>query len=166
MKRLWILLAVVFVVGSAALAACGSPAPAPTQAPAPAPTTAGAQTNATAAPSGQHAPVTLVFIKIADDLESKSFAEMLDAFHKIDGGKWSYVNIQYDAKPFAELFPSIEKSVATGSAVDLIQADGPDVKHFAYNNVIKDLTPYFTKDELATWDAASNAEGTYKGKFY
>ena len=166
MKRLWILLAVVFVIGSVALAACTSPAPAPTQPPAPSQPTAGAQTNPTAAPASQHAPVTLVFIKIADELEAKSFNEMLDAFHKIDGGKWAYVNIQYNAKPFAELFPSIEKSIATGTDVDLIQADGPDVKHFAYNNVLKDLTPYFTKDELATWDAASNAEGTYKGKFY
>src|SRR5436305_1796040 len=50
------------------------------------------------------ATVTLTFIKIADPLESKAFAEMVNAFHKIDGGKWAYVNLQYDAKPFAQLF--------------------------------------------------------------
>jgi fructooligosaccharide transport system substrate-binding protein len=165
MNRLWTLLLVGLVLGSLILAACQA---APTQAPAP--TAAAPQPQPTAASTstggGQKAPVTLVFIKIADDLEAKSFNEMLDAFHKIDGGKWSYVNVQYDAKPFAELFPAIEKSVATGADVDLIQADGPDVKHFAYNNVIKDLTDNFTKDELAQWDPGSNAEGTYKGRFY
>ena len=51
------------------------------------------------------APVTLTFIKIADELESKAFAEILDEFHKIDGGKYANVNIEYNAKPFAELFP-------------------------------------------------------------
>jgi ABC-type glycerol-3-phosphate transport system substrate-binding protein len=122
---------------------------------------AAARTKAT-----QRATVTLTFIKIADPLEAKAFAEMVQAFHKIDGGKWSYVNIQYDAKPFAQLFPAIETSVATGATVDIIQADGPDVQHFAWNGVIKDLTPYFSKRDLAQWDAGSNREGTYKGHFY
>ena len=72
--------------------------------------------------------VTLKFLKIADELEAKAFDEMVQAWHKVDGGKWSQVCVEYDAKPFMELFPAILKSVATGSEIDVIQADGPNVK--------------------------------------
>jgi fructooligosaccharide transport system substrate-binding protein len=147
------------VVGSVFLAAC-SPQTTTTQ-----PSPAAQAPVATQAASGKQ-PVTLSFIKIADDLESKAFAEILTGFQASEGGKWSYVNIQYNAKPFADLFPAIENSVATGQGADLIQADGPDVKHFAYNKVLKDLTASFTKDELAQWDPGSIAEGSYKGAFY
>lgn len=157
MKKLLFPFVVVFIVASLILAACAPTTPA---APVEQPTEASSES------SGAKEPVTLRFLKINDELEAKSFAEMLDAFHKIDGGKWSYVNIEYDAKPFAELFPSIEKSIATGSTVDLIQADGPDVKHFAVNKVLMDLTDYFTADEMKTWIPQSVAEGSLADRFY
>lgn len=113
-----------------------------------------------------HEPVTLTFLKIADDLEAKAFQEMIPAFQASEGGKWSYVNIEFNTKPYAELFPSIETSVATGASVDIIQADGPDMKHFAWNNVIADVTDHFTPAEMAQWDKGSIAEGTYNGRFY
>jgi multiple sugar transport system substrate-binding protein len=165
MKSIWKLLIAGAVLGSFVLAACAT---APTPSPAPAqPTTAPAAPTQAAQPTtAAKAPVTLTFIKIADELEAKAFAEMLDEFHKLDGGKWSNVTIEYNAKPFAELFPAIENSVATGQNVDLIQADGPDVKHFAWNKVIRDLTDNFTAEELAQWDPGSIAEGTYQGRFY
>jgi fructooligosaccharide transport system substrate-binding protein len=174
MKKYLSTIAILLVALSMLLAAC-QPAVAPTAAPAaPAATEAPAVVPATEAPAAPaateapaaKAPVTLRFLKISDELEAKALAEMVDAFHKIDGGKWAYVNVEYDAKPFAELFPSIEKSVATGGAADLIQADGPDVKHFAVNKVLLDLTPYFTADEMKTWDPASIEEGMLGDKFY
>lgn len=110
--------------------------------------------------------VTLKFLKISDELEAQALAEIVDAFHKIENGKYAYVNVEIDAKPFEELFPSIEKAVATGSDVDIVQADGPDVKHFAYNNVLMDLTDYYTEEELAQYPPQSIAEGSYKGRFY
>lgn len=111
-------------------------------------------------------PVVLRFLKIADELEAQAFAEMVTAFQQSEGGKWSYVSIEYDAKPFAELFPAIEKAVATDSNIDLIQADGPDVKHFAYNGVLYDLTDYFTEDEMKQWAPQSIEEGSMNGRFY
>ncbi|MGD8458621.1 MAG: extracellular solute-binding protein [Anaerolineales bacterium] len=111
-------------------------------------------------------PVVLRFLKIADELEAQAFAEMVTAFQQSEGGKWSYVTIEYDAKPFAELFPAIEKAIATDSNIDLIQADGPDVKHFAYNGVLYDLTDYFTEDEMKQWAPQSIEEGSMNGRFY
>ncbi len=173
MKHLWKLLIAGTVLGTLALAACQTAAPPATTAPPPAAATqapAATQAAATEAPAATQAPsgepVTLTFIKIADELEAKAFDEMLQEFHTIEGGKYANVNIEYNAKPFAELFPAIENSVATGQNVDLIQADGPDVKHFAWNKVIMDLTDHFTKEELAQWDPGSIAEGTYQGRFY
>ena len=111
-------------------------------------------------------PVVLKFLKITDELEAQALAEAVEAFQKIEGGKYSYVSIEVDAKPFAELFPAISKAVATGSDVDIVQADGPDVKHFAYNKVLMDLTDYFTAEELAQWAPQSVAEGSFEGRFY
>ncbi|MGL4651109.1 MAG: ABC transporter substrate-binding protein [Caldilineaceae bacterium] len=108
----------------------------------------------------------LRFLKINDELEAQAFAKIVEAWHQTEGGKWSYVTIEYDAKPFAELFPAISQAVATDSQIDLIQADGPDVKHFAYNNVLMDLTDSFTEEELQTWAPQSVAEGSANGRFY
>lgn len=111
-------------------------------------------------------PVTLTFIKITDELEAQAYAVMLEEFQKIENGRWSHVDILYDTKPFAELFRYIETTVATGQPVDIIQADGPDVKHFAWNGVIMDLTDHFSEEELAQWFPQSIAEGSYNGRFY
>jgi len=161
MKKLLLPLVALFVVTSILLAACQPTAPEPSE------TTGEVSTGDSAADTDTgKEPVTLRFLKINDELEAKAFAEMVEAFHQIEGGKWSYVNIEYDAKPFAELFPAIEKSIATGGAIDLIQADGPDVKHFAVNNVLMDLTPYFTEEEMKTWIPQSVEEGSLGDKFY
>lgn len=154
---------IVLAVGISLFVAACQPAVQPTTVETTAPAATEAQAPTTAA---QHEPVTLHFLKIQDDLEAKAFAEMVDAWHKVDGGKWAYVTIVYDTKPFADLFPSIEKAVATDSQIDIVQADGPDVKHFAYNGVLKDLTADFTADEMKTWDAQSISEGSIGAKFY
>lgn len=159
MKKPFLVFAVLLTIFSMVLAACGGGAPA---APAAQTSTESAATTS----EGGKAPVTLRFLKISDELEAKSFAEMVEAFHQVDGGKWAHVNIEYDAKPFAELFPAIEKAVATDSQIDIVQADGPDVKHFAFNNVLLDLTDSFTAEEMKTWVAQSVDEGSFNGRFY
>lgn len=115
---------------------------------------------------GEKEPVVLNFLKISDPLEAQAFAEMVAEFQTIEDGRWSHVSIEYDAKPFAELFPSISRAVAVGAGVDLIQADGPDVKHFAYNGVLMDLTDYFTEEEMQQWAPQSIEEGSMAGRFY
>ena len=170
MKKYLFVTICILVVASFMLAACQpTPAPAteaakmeevkPTEAPVEKPTEA---------PPAEvkKEPVTLKFLKIADELEAKAFDEMVQAWHQVDGGKWSYVSIEYDAKPFMELFPAIQKSVATGSEIDVIQADGPNVKNFAFNGILWDLTSSFTADEMKTWAPQSVVEGSFNGKFY
>jgi len=161
MKRIWQILLAFLVTMSLLLAAC-QPAATPEV------TTGEGTAQGTVAETQPEAkePVVLKMISIADELEAKARAEMMDEFHQIDGGKWSYVTVEYDAKPWAELFPSIERSVATGTEVDIIQADGPDVKHFAWAGVITDLTDYYTEEELAIFAPASISEGSYNGRFY
>ena len=161
MKKFSQYLLVLLVGISLMLTACQPASTANTQEP-----SEGVGTSGDQDAGSEQETVTLRFLKINDELEALAFSEMVDAFHKIEDGKWSYVNIEYDAKPFAELFPSIEKSVATDSPIDIIQADGPDVKHFAYNGVLMDLTDYFTEEELAIWDAQSVEEGSAGSRFY
>jgi fructooligosaccharide transport system substrate-binding protein len=116
--------------------------------------------------SGEKEPVVLRFLKISDPLEAQAFEGMVAEFQTIEDGKWSHVSVEYDAKPFSELFPAISKAVATGSDVDIVQADGPDVKHFAFNGVLMDLTDDFTEEEMQQWAPASIDEGSMNGRFF
>lgn len=115
---------------------------------------------------GEKDPVVLNFLKISDPLEAQAFAEMVEEFQTIEDGRWSHVSIEYDAKPFAELFPAISRAVAVGAGIDLIQADGPDVKHFAFNGVLMDLTDYFTEEDMQQWAPQSIEEGSMAGRFF
>jgi multiple sugar transport system substrate-binding protein len=163
MKRIWQILIISVVGLSLILAACQPSATPTEQAPAEEPE----QPVEEAEPAPEEMePVVLKMIVIADELEAKARDEMMAEFHQSEGGKWSHVTVEYDAKPWAELFPSIERSVATGTEVDIIQADGPDVKHFAWAEVLMDLTDYYTEEELAIFAPASIKEGTYNGRFY
>ena len=163
MKRFWQILIISLVGLSLILAAC-QPAATPTEQ-APAEKPAEPAEEAEPAPMEKE-PVVLKMINIADELEAKARDEMMAEFHQSEGGKWSHVTVEYDAKPWAELFPSIERSVATGTEVDIIQADGPDVKHFAWAEVLMDLTDYYTEEELAIFAPASISEGSYNGRFF
>lgn len=159
-------LLVMFVITALIVLAACTPAVTPTATSAPETTEAATEPAATEVEAGPKEEVVLHFLKYANDQESKAMAEIVDAFHKSEDGKWAHVQIEFDAKPFAELFPSIERAVATGSDVDIVQADGPDVKHFAYNGVLKDLTEYFTEEEMAQWAPQSIQEGSMNGHFY
>ncbi len=163
MKKSILLIVGILLALSLVLAACGP------QVNEPAPGEESADTGDTGdveEPAGDKAPVVLRFLKISDPLEAQAFEEMVAEFQTIEDGKWSHVSVEYDAKPFAELFPAISRAVATGSSVDIVQADGPDVKHFAYNGVLMDLTDYFTEEEMQQWAPQSIEEGSMNGRFY
>lgn len=109
--------------------------------------------------------VVLTFLAITDDTQLNAWKEMLGEFQKLDGGKWSNVEMEFETVPFAELFPKIESSVAAGLPWDLFQADGPDMKHYGFNEVIVPLTEHFSEDEMKQWFPQSIEEGSYSGEF-
>ncbi len=159
MKKTIFVVVGILMVFSLILAACGPQATEPVE--------TGEETGETGEETVEEKePVVLRFLKISDPLEAQAFEEMVAEFQTIEDGKWSHVSIEYDAKPFAELFPAISKAVATGSSVDIVQADGPDVKHFAYNGVLMDLTDHFTEEEMQQWAPQSIDEGSMNGRFY
>ncbi len=153
-----LLLILAFVVS-----ACGpSPTPTPTPIPAPAAPTA---PSPTAAPAAK-AKVAIKLIVNQDDTLISGYKDVFDAFQKSQGGKYSYVELVIEAVPFADLFPKIETSVAAGAELDIIQADGPDVKHYAFNRVIIPLDKYFTAADMKLWVAQSVEEGSFRNILY
>jgi len=139
---------------STLLEACGGTAPSAPSAP---PAAGGAATKA---------KVSLSVLAIADDLFLKGIANVLTAFQQSENGKWSYVDIAYDTSPIAQLYQKTETSVAAGTTWDLLMADGPQTKHYAYNKVVRPLQEFFSADELKQWVEASVLEGSYKGSLY
>jgi ABC-type glycerol-3-phosphate transport system substrate-binding protein len=152
----------MFCAAALILSACGAAAPttgAPTAAPA-----APAATAAPAAPAGGEA-VTINFLICCTDPDVPVFKSVVDAW-KASDPKYANVTVNLELSGFAELFPKIETAVASGAVLDLFQADGPDIKHYAYNKVIIPLDKYFTKEELAAFVPINVEAGTYKGTFY
>lgn len=111
-------------------------------------------------------PIVLKIVAMNDEDQINAWMEQMEVFQKLDGGKWSHVSLEVDAVPFRELFPKIETSVAVGADFDVLQADGPDMKHYAWNEVLVDLTEYFTDAEMKQWAPQSVEEGSYRGHFY
>lgn len=111
-------------------------------------------------------PVTIQFLSIADDLQVQAMDLIVKRFHEIEDGKYAHINIQFDAKPSAEINKQLQTSVAAGAPLDIIQVDGPEVTHLAYLGLLKDLKPDFSSEEIAQWVPQSVAEGSYKDGFY
>jgi fructooligosaccharide transport system substrate-binding protein len=130
------------------------------------PTTGVGNTGAVDTDKAQGEAVTLQFLTISNaDEQLIAFDQMTKAFQQSDP-KYANVNIQFTAVPFEQLFPTIETAVAAGAEMDLFLADGPDIKHYAYNGAIISLQDYYTEEELAEFVPQSVDEGSYKGTFY
>jgi len=162
MKKLMILLSALLAVAFV-IASCARPAetPAPTKAAGKA-----TETFPETAASPEKEPIVLKMACVDNQEQLNAWEEQMEAFQKIEGGKWSHVNLEFDAVPFPQLFPKIETSVAVGADFDLLQADGPDMKHYAWNRVLVDLTDYFNEEEMKQWPPQSIEEGSYKDRFY
>jgi fructooligosaccharide transport system substrate-binding protein len=152
----------------AAPAATTAPAaPAATAAPAaPAATTAPAAAAPTAAPAASGEAVTINFLMCCGDTDVVPYQKVVDAWKASGDPMANNVTVTFEAVPFPELFPKIETAVAAGTVLDLFMADGPDIKHYAYNKAIVPLDKYFTKEELAQFLPQNVEAGTYKGVFY
>lgn len=147
-------------------AATAAPAaPEATAAPAPEPTAAPAAAEPTAAPAAAGEAVTINFLTL-DDQDMNIAANAVIEAWKASDPKYSNVTVNLEGVPFSDLFPKIETAVASGAVLDLFLADGPDIKHYAYNKAIIPLDKYFTKDELAQFLPINVEAGTYKGTFY
>lgn len=147
------------LVGLMVLAAC--------QAAAPAPAADGGEADASAsegdaASSGE--AITLRFFALADEEQLNAWNEMLEAFHQIEDGKYANIELEFETVPFQEMFPKIESSVAAGATWDIFQADGPDMKHYGFNEVALPLGEYFSEDEMKQWFPQSIEEGSYNGE--
>ena len=108
--------------------------------------------------------ITLKFVICCGPDRAVTFDEIFKAW-KAAEPKYANVTIELDVTPFSELFPKIESSVAAGADFDMFMADGPDIKHYSYNEVIISLDEYYTEEEKAEFLPATIEEGSYLGTF-
>jgi ABC-type glycerol-3-phosphate transport system substrate-binding protein len=114
--------------------------------------------------SSEAEAITLKFVICCAPEDAVVYDEIFEAW-KAAEPQYANVNIELDVTPFGELFPKIETSVAAGADFDLFQADGPDIKHYSYNEVIISLDKYFTEEEKAAFLPQTIEEGSYLGTF-
>lgn len=147
------LVVLMFVVG-----ACGAPAASPGEPPddGASPPTDG---------DGEAEAVAIQFLTLDDPEQLIALEQMAQAFAESDP-QWANVTVNFDSVPFAQLFPKIEASVAAGADFDVFLADGPDIKHYAFNEAIIPLEEFFTQEEIEAFVPASVEEGSYRGVFY
>jgi ABC-type glycerol-3-phosphate transport system substrate-binding protein len=118
-----------------------------------------------AAPVLAQDAVTIQFLGIDDEDHLIAIEKMIEAF-KASDPQYANVTVEVQAVPFEQLFPTIETAVAAGAELDVFLADGPDIKHYAYNEAIIPLADYYTEEELAEWVPQSVEEGSFNGTFY
>jgi fructooligosaccharide transport system substrate-binding protein len=118
-----------------------------------------------AAPALAQDAVTIQFLTIDDEDMLIATQQMIEAF-KASDPKYANVTVEVQSVPFEQLFPTIETAVAAGAELDVFLADGPDIKHYAYNEAIIPLADYYTEEELAEWVPQSVEEGSFNGTFY
>ncbi len=153
--------AILLVVLAMALAACGGDTSEP-EADSGSDSEAASETDD--GDSGEAEAITLKFVLCCGPDDALSYEAVFDAWREAEP-QYANVTIELDVTPFSELFPKIETSVAAGADFDIFQADGPDIKHYSYNEVIISLEEYFTEEELAEFLPATIEEGSYLGKF-
>ena len=113
---------------------------------------------------GDGEAITLKFVICCGPEDAVVYDEIFEAWRAAEP-QYANVNIELDVTPFAELFPKIESSVAAGADFDLFMADGPDIKHYSYNEVIISMDEYYTEEEKAEFLPATIEEGSYLGTF-
>lgn len=96
----------------------------------------------------------------------RAIQAVLAAFKASENGKWAHVEINFDAAPVQQLYQKTVASVAAGATWDLLQADGPLIKHYAYSKAIRPMGEYYTADDLKQWVDPSVEEGSYQGILY
>ena len=158
-KKLWFAVTLALVAMALTIGACAQPTPQVVE-------KVVVVTPTAPPPTPRPERVVLKFLTIQDQAQINAWKEILEEFKKSDGGKWAYVDIEFESVPFRELFPKIEASVAAGLPWDLVQADGPDMKHYGFNRVLLPLGDYFTEEELKQWFPQSIEEGSFRGKLY
>ena len=114
--------------------------------------------------SGEAEEITLKFVICCGPEDAVVYGEIFEAW-KAAQPEYANVTVELDVTPFAELFPKIETSVAAGADFDLFQADGPDIKHYSFNEVIISMDKYYTEEEKAEFLPATIEEGSYLGTF-
>src|SRR5690606_21040074 len=143
----WAVLLGAVILVAFALAACAQQAP-PAQ-----PTAASEEPAAPAESSGESGgesggqtgqAITLKFLTLDDPDQLLALNAMAQAFKQSDP-KWANVTINFAAVPCEPLFPGIEAAVAAGADFEAFLADGPGIKHYAYNSAIIALQDHFTK---------------------
>lgn len=166
----WLITIIVLLVIAMLATACGGgaaeePAEEP-EAPAAeeAPATEPEEKEEAPAEEAEAEAISLNFLTLNDEEQLLAIDLMIEAW-KASDPQWANVEVQVDSVPFSQLFPKIEASVAAGADFDAFLADGPDIKHYAYNGAIISLEEYYTEEELAEFVPQTIAEGSYLGEF-
>lgn len=171
-RALWsrklLVVVAMFLVLALTLAACGGAAEEPTE-PTEAPSGGDEGQEEEPAPEGEAEgegeAISLTFLTLDDADQLLALQDMIEAW-KASDSRWANATVQINSVPFAQLFPTIEASVAAGADFDAFLADGPDIKHYAYNSAIIPLADFYSEDELQEWVPQSVEEGSYLGQFY
>jgi len=160
-KKYWFIMIVAMLMMALIVTGCGGDDEEPAEeADAPA-----AEEKDEAAEEPMAEDISLNFLTLNDEEQLLALEQMIAAW-KTSDPKWANVDVTVDSVPFNQLFPKIEASVAAGADFDAFLADGPDMKHYAYNGAIIPLDEYYTAEELAEFVPQTIAEGSYKGVFY
>ncbi|PKM58545.1 MAG: ABC transporter substrate-binding protein [Firmicutes bacterium HGW-Firmicutes-3] len=116
--------------------------------------------------SSEEEVILTVWLPSNNESENKVMSEIMDAYNELNVGK---VVVEYQFVPRANAFAyedKISAAVTINQLPDVLMMDGPNVSNYAYSEIIKPITEFFTEDELDDFVASMLSQGTYNGELY
>jgi multiple sugar transport system substrate-binding protein len=120
-------------------------------------TRSGSTQSAGAKAGGGKVTGTLDFGVWASVSERKGFQRAIDTFEAANPG----AKVKLKVSAYDGFFSGIDRGIQAGSAPDLFRVDYTTIGQYSKNDLLLDVTPYFTSDEVsaflpAFWDAVKH----------
>src|SRR6218665_1078859 len=105
---------------------------------------------------------SLTFTTWASKSEETSFTELVKKFESEHKG----VTVKLNVVPYQQMFSNIDAQLSSADAPDIFRVDYGNLGVYSSQNQLLDLSTYFDKDEIATFNPAMWQAISYDGKPY
>jgi len=105
---------------------------------------------------------SLTFTTWASKSEETSFTELITKFESEHKG----VTVKLNVVPYEQMFSNIDAQLSSTDAPDIFRVDYGNLGVYSSQNQLLDLSTYFDKDEIATFNPAMWQAISYDGRPY
>jgi ABC-type glycerol-3-phosphate transport system substrate-binding protein len=107
-------------------------------------------------------PIRLRFLVAEGPGRELGFAAVISAYQELHPN----VTVEMVTVPYRDFFAQVPIQFASNTPPDIVLADSPDIKNYAYNETIVPLDDLFTAEDLQDFAPSIVSEATYEGQLF